>query len=242
MIETPSRQIDQRLRGTESVPEEIWRLRAKYDVTAWFYDILDFPWELQYRRWRPVLLSDVGGSVLEAGVGTGRNLPHYPPDASVTAIDLCPGMLRRAAKRGRHAACHFVLCEEDATTMASIRSEQFDWLVSTFLCCVMPDQLQPLAIAQFERVLKPGGRFRLLEMVYSKNPRLRRRQDFFAPCVEKVYGARFDRHTLEHIRQTSKLKVTRTYFVKHDTYLVIEGERIETETDPVRALSGCGES
>jgi len=25
-------------------------LQATYDVTAWFYDILDFPWELQYRK------------------------------------------------------------------------------------------------------------------------------------------------------------------------------------------------
>ncbi len=205
--------------------EEIRRLQTKYDITAWFYDILDFPWELQYRRWRPALLADVRGNVLEAGVGTGRNLRYYPPEASVTGIDLCQGMLRRAEKRGRHAVCHFVLCQEDVTTMASIPSSNFDWLISTFLCCVMPDHLQPLAIAQFERVLKPGGRFRLLEIVYSKNPRLRRRQEFFAPFVERVYGARFDRNTLAYLRRASKLKVTNTRFLKHDTYLVIEGER-----------------
>ncbi len=63
---------------TEFVSGEIGRLPAKYDATAWFYDILDFPWELQYRRWRPALVGDVRGSVLEAGVGTGRNLPYYP--------------------------------------------------------------------------------------------------------------------------------------------------------------------
>ena len=216
---------DRRSAETEFVPGEIGRLRAKYDATAWFYDILDFPWELQYRRWRPALVGDVRGSVLEAGVGTGRNLPYYPSDASVTGIDLCQGMLRRAAKRGRHAVCHFVLSQEDVTTMASIPSSQFDWLISTFLCCVMPDPLQPLAIQQFERILKPGGRFRLLEIVYSRQPHLRRRQDFFAPFVERVYGARFDRHTLDHLRQAPKLKVSRVCFLKHDTYLVIEGER-----------------
>lgn len=206
--------------------EESRRLQAKYDITAWFYDMLDFPWELQYRRWRPTLLEDVRGKVLEAGVGTGRNLRYYPPEAAVTGIDLCQGMLRRAAKRARrHAVCHFVLCQEDVTTMASIPSNHFDWLISTFLCCVMPDHLQPLAIAQFERVLKPGGRFRLLEMVYSKEPRLRRRQEWFAPFVERVYGARFDRNTLDHVRASSKLRLLNTRFIKHDTYLVIEGER-----------------
>jgi hypothetical protein len=30
------------------------------------YDILDFPWELQYRKWRLGLLGDLSGEVLEA--------------------------------------------------------------------------------------------------------------------------------------------------------------------------------
>lgn len=224
---TSPSQTDQRPRGTEPLPEEIRRLQAKYGVTAWFYDILDLPWELQYRRWRPVLLSDLQGSVLEAGVGTGRNLPYYRPDATVTGIDLCQRMLDRAAKRGRQARCRFALHQEDVTTMESIPSGRFDWVISTFLCCVLPDHLQPLAIEQFERILKPGGRFRLLEMVYSQHPWLRRRQDIFAPFVERVYGARFDRRTLDHIRKAQKLKVKRAYFIKHDTYLVIEGERTD---------------
>jgi len=75
-------------------------------------------------------------------------------------------------------------------------------------------------------VLKQGGRFRLLEMVYSKNKTIRKRQDFFAPFVEKVYGARFDRDTLRHIEQSSNLKVTNTSFLKDDTYLLIEGTRV----------------
>ena len=201
-------------------------LQAKYDLTAWFYDLLDFPWERQYRRWRPALLSDVKGAVLEAGVGTGQNLRYYPSDANVTGIDLCHGMLKRARRKGHKASCHFVLAQEDVTTMKSIPSNSYNWLVSTFLCCVMPEPLQPLAIRQFERVLKPGGRFRLLEMVYSKQSRPRKRQEFFAPFVEKVYGARFDRNTLNYIHESSQLRITQTYFIKNDTYLVIEGKRL----------------
>jgi len=205
--------------------EDLRRLQAKYDITAWFYDILDFPWELQYRYWRPGLLEDVRGYVLEAGVGTGRNLPYYRPEASVTAIDLCQAMLRRAARRGRQAVCQFQLRQEDVTTMESIPSGHFDWVVSTFLCCVLPDHLQPLALQQFERILKPGGRFRLLEILYSKEPRLRRRQAFLAPFVERAYGARFDRNTLEHVRRAPNLGLLGTRFLKHDTHLVIEGKR-----------------
>lgn len=111
--------------------------------------------------------------------------------------------------------------------MDSIPSNHFDWIISTFMCCVMPDELQSLAVRQFERVLKPGGKFRLLEMVFSKDKTLRRRQERFAPFVEKVYGARFDRNTLEHLQQAPGLEIHETYFLKADTYLVIEGRKRE---------------
>ena len=58
------------------------------------------------------------------------------------------------------------------------------------------------------------------------NPAIRKRQELFAPFVEKVFGARFDRHTLSHIRRNKKLRITKTYFLKEDVYLVIEGERL----------------
>ena len=200
-------------------------LLAKYNLTAWWYDILDYPWERQYRRWRPRFLKDVSGNVLEAGVGTGQNLKHYPPSVELTGIELSPAMLRRAVKRSQQAKCKTKLVQEDATLMSTIPSNHYDWIVSTFMCCVMPDEWQPLAIQQFERVLKPGGKFRLLEMVFSQDKKLRRRQERFAPFVEKVYGARFDRKTLEHLRQAPGLNVSKTYFLKADTYLVIEGKR-----------------
>jgi len=96
-----------------------------------------------------------------------------------------------------------------------------------YLCCVMSDHLQPLAIKQFERVLKPGGRFRLLDIVYSKDPKLRRRQDFISGFVEKVYGARFDRNPLAYLENSEKLKISNTFFIKRDVYLVIEGHKME---------------
>ena len=206
-----------------TISNENKSLQAKYRITSMFYDILDYPWENQYKKWRPGLLKDVSGAVIEAGIGTGRNLRFYPPDAKITGIDLSEGMLKISTRRANSAGCEFYPVLEDATSMESIPSDNFDWLVSTYLCCVMPDHLQPLAIRQFGRVLKPGARFRLLEMVYSKNPALRQRQKLFAPFVQWVYGARFDRNTLAHLEKSSVLKISKTYYLKEDVYLVIEG-------------------
>jgi len=202
------------------------QLQKKYDITALFYDVLDYPWERLYRKWRPNLVGDLRGKVLEAGVGTGRNLEFYTGDVELVGIEISKQMLRHAEKRAMDASCKVRLVHEDATVMQSIDSGHFDWVFSTFMCCVMPDEVQELAIGQFSRVLKPGGRFRLLEMVYSKNLKIRKRQDLFAPFVEKVYGARFDRNTLGHIEGSSTLNITNTSFLKDDTYLLIEGVRV----------------
>lgn len=91
--------------SSDTIDEANRALQAKYNITAWFYDILDYPWERQYRRWRPVLLRDVRGRVLEAGVGTGRNLKYYHPGVKLTAIDLSKVMLKKAMKRAKLAVC-----------------------------------------------------------------------------------------------------------------------------------------
>lgn len=201
-------------------------LQTKYNAAAFYYDILDYPWERIYRKWRPTLVGDLRGKILEAGVGTGRNLEFYHEDIELVGIELSEQMLRKAEKRVNKAKCKIRLINEDATVMQSINSNQFDWIFSTFMCCVMPDEIQKLAVEQFGRVLKKGGRFRLLEMVYSKNKKIRKRQDFFAPFVEKIYGARFDRDTLRQIERSSNLKITNTTFLKNDVYLLIEGIRV----------------
>jgi len=203
-------------------------LARKYRITSWFYDILDYPWERQYRHWRLQILRNVEGRVLEAGVGTGRNLPFYSPEAAVTGIDLSSGMLRLAKNRVRRAVCSITLKQEDASQMSDIPSDSFDWYIATFLYCVLPDSLQPSALEEMIRVLKPGGRFKILEIVYSKDARIRRQQELLAPLIEKLYGARLDRHTLEHVQENKHIDVLSTRFLKGDTYLLIEGRKKQT--------------
>ncbi len=201
-------------------------LQAKYNVTTYFYDILDYPWERIYRQWRPNLVDDLRGKVLEVGIGTGRNLEFYHHDTDLVGIDLSNHMLYRAKKRIPKSMRKVRLVNEDATIMQSIKSNEYDWVFSTFMCCVMPDEIQQLAIKQFSRVLKRGGRFKVLEIVFSKNSQIRERQERFAWFVEKIYGARFDRNTLNYFEQSPHFNVTSTSYLKDDTYLLIEGLRV----------------
>jgi ubiquinone/menaquinone biosynthesis C-methylase UbiE len=160
---------------------------------------------------------------MEAGVGTGRNFLHYHESVELTGVDLSDVMLRKARKKAQKASCNIHLLHDDASVMRLVESDYYDWIISTFLCCVMPDEFQPAALSQFGRVLKPGGKFKLLEMIYSKNRKIRKRQEFFTSFVEKVYGARFDRQTVKYLEESDELEITSTRFLKDDVYLLIEG-------------------
>ena len=212
-------------------------LRQKYQWLSYFYDVLDYPWEMQYRKWRPSILNDIRGDVVEVGVGTGNNLSHYHPSVHVKAVDISQNMLNMARRKSRNAACHIDFICDDACYLTHIESSSCDWLLSTFLCCVMPDALQSQAIAQFGRVLRTGGRFRILEIIYSRDSGLRRRQRRLAWLVEKIYGARFDRHTLAYLRAGEGLRVTDVRFLKDDTYMLIEGVKIDSSRVAGRNLS-----
>jgi|GEM_PF-431267 phosphatidylethanolamine/phosphatidyl-N-methylethanolamine N-methyltransferase len=205
------------------IHEDNITLQTKYKLTAWFYDILDYPWERVYKHWRPLFLEDLRGEVLELGSGTGRNFQHYHSNVNLTAVDLSDTMLAVSKKRAKRAKCKIDLKHEDATLMTDIPSNYYDWVISTFMCCVMPDHLQPQALEQMLRILKPGGKFRLLEIIYSKNPKINHRQKIFAPFVAKIYGARFDRKTLQYLQEIDGLEITCQKFLKDDTYLFIEG-------------------
>src|SRR5262249_39634144 len=55
-----------------------------YERIAWAYDLIVLPLEYaRYRKLRPQLFRGLAGRILDAGVGTGRNFPFYPPASHV---------------------------------------------------------------------------------------------------------------------------------------------------------------
>jgi hypothetical protein len=61
--------------------------QRRYDRIAPLYDAMERPLELRAGRWRRELWGRVGtGRILELGVGTGKNLPYYPPGGDAQAL------------------------------------------------------------------------------------------------------------------------------------------------------------
>lgn len=192
----------------------------RYQRIASLYDVLDLPFEYgRYRHIRPQLFEGLSGQILDAGVGTGRNIPFYPPGASVVGIDLSPAMLVRAKRRAERAGRAVDLRLMDVTRM-DLADHSFDAAVASFLFCVLPNELQAPALREIARVLKPGGNLRLLEYVRPRNKRRAFIARLWEPWMAWAYGAGFDRRTEEYVKETG-LEVLTSHFVVDDLIKMI---------------------
>ena len=189
--------------------------RGTYARVAWIYDFLDLPFE--YGRYRPMrrkLFEGVRGSVLDAGVGTGRNMPFYPSNGEVVGIDLSPQMLARARKRKARLGVAAELHQMDVTA-TDFPDGRFYYVIATFLFCVLDDEDQLPALGELCRVCKPDGEIRILEYAYSRGPLKRLVMYLWVPWVRLLYGAAFDRHTERYV-EAAGLKLVEERFLFQD--------------------------
>jgi ubiquinone/menaquinone biosynthesis C-methylase UbiE len=138
-----------------------------------------------------------GPLVLEVGVGTGKNMPYYPPAATVTAVDIAPRMLDVARARAAHLGLAIDLHEADAQALP-FPDASFDTAVATFVFCSVPNPV--LGLCEISRVLKPGGQILLLEHVLTHKPVLRQLMRLLSPLVVRAMGANINRETVANVR------------------------------------------
>jgi len=140
-------------------------IKKRYDRIAPVYDLLERPMETRISSWRAELLAATTGKVLEIGAGTGKNLPHYPPEVSVTAIDFSAAMLGRAREKvQKYGLGNVTLLEMDVQDLGFMENS-FDCVVTTCVFCSVPVPVQGLR--EIRRVCKPDGKVLMLEHVRS---------------------------------------------------------------------------
>jgi ubiquinone/menaquinone biosynthesis C-methylase UbiE len=171
---------------------------------AAFYDRLDRLDEKRMTTYRRRVAGGAGGRVLEAGGGTGANLPYYDW-AKVDSLDLTepdPHMLSRAEpKRAAltEEARAKVRFHQSPAEELPFADASFDCAVVTLVLCSVHDLDR--AIAELRRVLKPGGQVRLLEHVAAEGA-LGRFQQVFQPVQGWLAGGcQLRRHTEDALRQ-----------------------------------------
>jgi len=142
-------------------------MQKAYARWAPFYDFVCGPIFLIARRATAHAAREVGGRVLEIGVGTGLSLGDYRGCAEMIGIDISAPMIARAQERTANGQYPHVkeLLQMDAANL-KFEDRYFDCVVGQFVITLVEDPERVLA--ECARVLKPGGQIILVNHLYSE--------------------------------------------------------------------------
>jgi phosphatidylethanolamine/phosphatidyl-N-methylethanolamine N-methyltransferase len=159
--------------------------------------------EKAYARWAPVYdlvfgavfdrgrqaaiaaAEQIGGRILEVGVGTGISLPDYAPTNRLTGVDISVPMLKKAAERVavQKLANVDALAVMDAARLA-IPDESFDVVVAQYVITAVPHP--EATLDEFARVLRPGGEIVLVNHIGAETGFRRVFEQGFAPVARQL--------------------------------------------------------
>ncbi len=207
-------------------PEQVAQL---YAHIAPLYDLWGVLAEYRARK-RALALAHIrnGESILEVAVGTGllfQEILRANPDGSSVGVDLTPAMLDKAkAKAERAGGKNYQLAVGDAYHLR-FPDHQFDLLINSYMFDLLPEPDFPRVLAEFKRVLKPGGRLLLVNMtkgehwyeqfwefIYRLNPNLLGgcRGVLLVPALQQIGFTDLHRETVSQLGFPSELITART--------------------------------
>ncbi|UEM23330.1 class I SAM-dependent methyltransferase [Skermanella mucosa] len=210
----------------------------KYERIAPLYDVLDKAYEVSWkRRLRNDVFRDAGGMVLDAGAGTGCNIPFYPRNARVIGVDNSPGMLVRARKRAAKEGVAAEFLEMDLTR-TRFPDNHFDVIAATFVFCVLPEELQLPVLREMHRICKPTGTIRILDYTMSKKAPVRLMMRVVSPWLNFAFAARYTAQYESYLPE-ARLTPVRNDFVMGDVVklLVLSPEGKQTENASQREFA-----
>ncbi|MBX3098996.1 MAG: methyltransferase domain-containing protein [Salinibacterium sp.] len=148
---------------------------------------------------RAHLLDAVDGVVVEVGAGTGATFRHYGPAVTTVHAVEPDAQLRAIAEAAAQDAGASITVSDGTAEHLPVASGSCDWVVCSLVLCTVPDQ--QAALAEFARVLKPGGRIAFYEHVRSEGRALGLIEDLLTPAWSTIAGGcHLNRDTLTAIR------------------------------------------
>ena len=161
------------------------QVERAYELYAPVYDFI-FDWIFAPGRQAAVthLAIEKNDTVLEVGIGTGLNLPLYPPTCRLTGIDLSQEMLDKAVERVHTLAMPNVTLKVMDATALDFQDDEFDKAVATYTISAVPD---PVAVLrEMRRAVKPDGVIVLLNHFRSERRLSGHLEDLVAPLCTRL--------------------------------------------------------
>ena len=204
---------------------------ASYDKEMRFFDRILFG---DSRSW---ICSQATGDTLEVAIGTGLNLPLYPPSIKLTGIDLSPAMLAIAKQRAQELDRDVNLREGDAEALP-FTGESFDTVVCTYSLCAIPDDAR--AVSEMTRVLRPGGLLLLADHIAAAAWPARAIQRLLEIVTVPLQGEHFLRRPLHHAQAQGLTVERRERFKLGLTERLAARKPALTQQDHHRETSATG--
>ena len=161
------------------------QVERAYELLAPVYDFV-FDWI--FAPGRQAAISHLGltlnETVLEVGIGTGLNLPLYPPACRLTGIDLSSEMLDKAVERTHKLAMPGVVLKVMDATSMDFADNEFDKALATYTISAVPDPIGVLR--EMRRVVKPGGTIVILNHFRSDRWLWGQLEDVVAPVCTRL--------------------------------------------------------
>ena len=132
-----------------------------------------------------------GENVLDVGCGTGGvTIPaklRVGENGSVAGIDPAPEMIAVARRKAKRAGIEIDF-RVGVIESLPFPDEMFDVVTSSLMMHHLPEHLQVKGLAEITRVLKPGGRLLITDMMRPSPSFLKR---FFSLALHHGHGVRF---------------------------------------------------
>ncbi|HMH49377.1 MAG TPA: class I SAM-dependent methyltransferase [Candidatus Acidoferrum sp.] len=161
------------------------QVQRAYELYAPIYDFI-FDWIFAPGRAAAVrqLALEPNDVTLEVGIGTGLNLPLYPPASRLIGIDLSQEMLDKAVERVQTLAMPNVTLKNMDATALDFADNEFDKALATYTISAVPD---PVAVLrEMRRVVKPGGVIVILNHFRSERRFASHLEDLVAPVCTRL--------------------------------------------------------
>lgn len=151
-------------------------------------------------RWRPAkqkLFSHMrpDAHVLFVALGTGLDIPCFPPRREITAIDISPQMVERAKPRVAAYDGRIDALVADVKEL-EFPDEHFDQVFTSCTFCSVPDPVAGLE--ELKRVLKPGGDLYMFEHTGSRWFPFNAMMNLMTPLTSRV-GPDMNRPTTDNV-------------------------------------------
>jgi len=171
------------------------------------------------RKQRDKIVPLAEGDVLEIGLGSGLNLPHYDQKKirKIWGLEPSEGMRKLAAKNleGLNLDVEFIDLPGEEIPL---ESNSVDTVLVTYTLCTIPDAIS--ALEGMRRVLKPGGRLLYCEHGAAPDESVRRWQNRLNAGWGKIAGG------CNMNRDIPSLITTAGFDIVDDERMYIPGLRI----------------